>query len=99
MQVNIAAATVIRCDMKHGIDALHCGARNTRFTKICLQELYFASGQLVLQVSQRTAGEVVHDANFLDSSFDEAVRQRGTDKRRTAGDKNSFATPESFFGH
>ena len=79
MQIHIAAAAMVRGKMKDGIHAFHRGARHARFAQVRLDEFDFAVGDVLVDLSQMPAGQIVDDAHFR-AACQQLIRQRRTDE-------------------
>src|SRR4029077_397680 len=82
VQIHIAASAVIRRQMKDRVHALHGRACDSRLAQVRLDEFHLVGAQVLLKISQVSAGKIVDDADFSRSSREELVRQGRTDERR-----------------
>ncbi len=95
MKIHIAAPAVIRGEMENGVDALHGRPRHTGFPQIGLQKIDLARAEILANVAEMAAGQVIDDANFFRASRQQLIRKRRPDERRSTRHKNSLARPKS----
>jgi hypothetical protein len=63
--------------MEYRVDALHRGPGHTGFPQIGLEKIDFARAEMLAEVAEMAAGQVIDDANSFRPS-----RQQLIDKRR-----------------
>jgi hypothetical protein len=95
MQIHVASAAVIRRKMKNGINPLHRRTRHSRFAQIRLQKFHFPGSQILANVSDMSAGQVIDDAYLCRTALYEVIRQRRADKRRSTRHENRLPLPKS----
>ena len=81
--------------MENGVDALHRGAGHTGFAQIGLQEIDLAGAEVLANVVEIPAAQVIDDANLFRASCQELIGERRADERRSSCHKNSLPRPES----
>ena len=72
---------MVRRQMKNYFHALHCRARHPRFAQIRLQKINFASAQMLANVAEVTAAQIIDEANFGSSAREKLIRERRADER------------------
>jgi hypothetical protein len=81
-------------EMEDDIDALHRGARHTGFAQIRLQEIYLSGAQMVANIAEISAGQIIDDANFFCTACEKMIGERRADKRRSSRYENSLSRPK-----
>jgi hypothetical protein len=81
--------------VKNSIDALHRRPRHTRFPQIGLQKIYLASAEVLANVAEMPAAQVIDDANFFRPSRQQLVDKRRADEGRSPCHENSLSRPKS----
>ncbi len=82
-------------EMENRVDALHRGAGNAWLAQIGLQKINFARAEVLPNVAEMAAGQVIDDANLFRASRQQLIGKRRTDERRSARHENRLSRPES----
>jgi len=85
MQIHIAAPAMIGGQVEDDLNVPHGHPGDPRLPKIGLDKFHRAPGEMVLDILQFTAGEIIHDAHFR-PALHQGVGEMGADKRGPAGD-------------
>ena len=93
MKIHVAAPAMVGGEMKHDFDALHRRARDAGLAQIGFDESDATALEMLLDVAEPAAGEVVHDAH-LRAAFDKRVHQMRPDERSSAGYQNFLTIPD-----
>src|SRR5947208_1473535 len=51
--------------MENRVNALHGSAGHARLTQICLQKIHFARAEVLPNVTEMAAGQIIDDANLF----------------------------------
>src|SRR5260370_27527733 len=81
--------------MENDVHALHRGTGHAGFAQIGLQKIDFARAEVLANVAEMSAAQVIDDANFFHASCQQLIGKRRADERSPAGYKNSLARPKS----
>src|SRR5258707_6656557 len=84
--------------MKNDVDALYRRARHSWFAQIGLQEVQFASSEVVSNIVEVSARQIIRDSDFLDTSRNQMVRERRSNEGRSAGYQCRLSRPKRFCG-
>src|SRR5713226_41802 len=95
MKIHVATPAVIRGEMENGVDTLHRGPGHTGLTQIGLQKIDFARAEMLANVAEMAAAQVIDNANFFCASRQQLIGKRRADERRSARYKNSLSRPKS----
>jgi len=64
-EVHIAASAMVRGEMKNRVGALHCCPGHAGLPQIRLQKIDFARPEMLANVAEMAAAQVIDDANFF----------------------------------
>src|SRR5947208_16954663 len=95
MEVHVTAPPVIRGEMEDRVDALHRGAGHAGLPQIGLQKIHFARAEVLPNVTEMAAGQVIDDANLFRASRQQLIGKRRADERRSTSYENCLSRPKS----
>src|SRR5260370_7220530 len=95
MRVHVPTPAVIRGEMEHGVDALHRGASHTGFPQIGLQKIDFARGEMLANVAEMAAAQIIDNANFFCASRQQLIGKRRSDEPPSPPYKTTLSRPHS----
>lgn len=93
MKINIAAPAVVSGKMKHNFDSIHRRARDTRLAQIRFHKSDVSTIQMLLDVAEPAAREIVHHTH-LRAAFDKRVHQVRPDEGSPSRDQNLLTIPD-----
>src|SRR5437667_11020337 len=86
---------MIRGEMENRVDALHRGAGHTGLPQIGLQKIHFARAEVLPNVTEMAAGQIIDDANLFRASRQQLIGKRRADERRSTSYENCLSRPKS----
>ena len=81
MELHVAAPAVIRGEMENGVDVLYRGPGHAGFPQIGLQKIDLARAEMLANVVEMPAAQVIDDANFFRASRQQLIGKRRADER------------------
>ena len=95
MEIHVTAPAMIRGEMKNRVDALHRGAGHARLPQIGLQKIDFAGTEVLPNVGEMAAGQIIDNAHLFRASYQQLVGKRGANERHSARYENRLSHPKS----